>query len=130
MVKKWICIIGVLITLSGCAGMMPRSGDSRENLIANSRKAVATLTWIKGVTDTVFTLGCSGGQFSAELCSNYETLSGMAKSSLDVTKAALTNYEETGSPLNEELLLTAFKGLAPYVLKFDAVYKNPTEASL
>lgn len=117
-----------LSVLTHCAPVSTTPGQEPSKLVSNVQTAVSSLTWIKGVTDTVFSMGCDSGQFSEGLCSSYETVAGLAKASLDTTKVALANYEQSGNPLNEELLLTAFRGLSPYLLKFDTIYKNPEAA--
>lgn len=59
----------------------------------------------------------------------YRLSSQSAQLGIDTARNALTNYRQSGTALNEELLLGAVNSLIPLILQFDLIYKSPEAAS-
>lgn len=120
-------VVGVAaFLLSGCATVKPPSGEiDRETMIARSELAINTLSWTKAVTDTVFGVACTAQQFPENVCSVYDTSAVCAQVAINTARNALANYERSGTVLNADLLQASIQDLAPLILKFDMIYKQP-----
>lgn len=120
----------ICLLLSGCASLKAPDGTvDPDKLVSRAETAISTITWTKAVCDTVFDVGCSCGRFEASTCQVYRLSSQSAQLGIDTARNALTNYRQSGTALNEELLLGAVNSLIPLILQFDLIYKSPEAAS-
>jgi len=120
----------ICLLLFGCASLKAPDGTvDYDKLVSRAETAISTITWTKAVCDTVFDVGCSCGRFGASTCQVYRLSSQSAQFGIDTARNALSNYRQSGTALNEELLLGAVNSLIPLILQFDLTYKNPETAS-
>lgn len=125
-IRSMLVLIAICLWLSGCASLKNPDGTvDTGKLVSRAETAINTLTWTKSVCDTVFDVGCACGKFPPSTCEVYQLSSRGAQLGIDTARNALDNYRESGSALNEELLLSALKEMTPLLLKFDLIYKQP-----